>query len=60
MCEHWFRKRSTDIQEGRVGPYSSKAWYKNLRYAKETKKFFVNAKNIGRDFLVNECMIREF
>lgn len=59
MSECWFQKRVQDIQSGKVGAYSSKAWSKNLRYAKETKKFFVNCKNVGRNFLINECMIRQ-
>jgi hypothetical protein len=41
-----------------VGPYPSKAWSKNLRYAKETKKFFANFKKIGRNFIIDDCMIR--
>ena len=30
----------------------------NLRYAKETKRFFANAKKVGQDFLVKSCEIR--
>jgi len=60
MCENWFRKRAENLWEGKAGPYSSKAWQKNLKYAKETKKFFVNSKRVGQDFLVNDCIIRDF
>lgn len=60
MCEHWFQKRVEDIQSGKVGPYPSKSWVKNLRYARETKKFFANCKNTGENFLTNDCMIGRF
>lgn len=58
MCERWFRKRIESIRKGEAKMYSSTQWQKNLRYEKETKKFFKNCKNIGRDFLVKECLVK--
>ena len=60
MYENWFRKCAENLREGKAGLYSSKAWQKNLRYAKETKKFFVNSKRVGQDFLANNCIIHDF
>lgn len=58
MCERWFRKRIQAIREGEAKLFSSTQWQKNLRYDKDTKKFFMNWKNIGRDFLVGECLVQ--
>lgn len=58
LCEHWFQKRLQSIRAHAGGTYTSTQWGKNLRYAKETKKFFVNAKKVGQDFMVESCEIR--
>jgi len=60
MCEHWFKKRSADIQAGKVGPYPSKSWIKNLRYAKDARRFVTNANNIGQRFLDEHCVLQDF
>ena len=60
MCERWFQKRSEDIRQDRVKPYSSKVWQKNLKYAKETKRFLVNGMNLGQEFLISTCLVRPF
>ena len=56
MCERWFQKRSEDIRQGKVGPYSSKVWQKNLRYAKETKRFLIKGMDLGQGFLISTCL----
>ena len=58
MCKRWYQKHLESIKEGKGRPYSSAEWTKNLRYGKETKKFFTNWKNIGQRFLMEECGIR--
>ena len=55
LCERWFRKRLEFLRLGKARPYTSSQWAGNLRYAPETKKFFNNFKNIGRDYLIREC-----
>lgn len=58
MCERWFRNRLESLREGKAKTFSSKEWYKNLRYQKETKKFLTKWKSIGEDFLIKGCGIR--
>jgi hypothetical protein len=58
MCENWFQKRVKAIQSGAACPNSSKGWSGSLKYAKETKRFVMNFKNIGRDFLINKYGIQ--
>ena len=60
MCENWFKKRSEGIHAGRVGPNSSIAWQKNLKYAKETKKFVKNSMDLAERFLVDTCQACHF
>ena len=61
MCERWFQKRMEGIRQSGKAPYSSSTWKKSLTYERGlTVKFFANAKNIGRDFLRNECRIPDF
>jgi hypothetical protein len=55
MCEQWFQKRLEQLHAGSTRPYNATQWAKNLRYAKQTKKFIENTKKIGRNFLANNC-----
>lgn len=60
MCERWFRKRLESLRSGTARPYSSSAWAKNLRYAKETKNFIQTLDHIGRNFLAEDCTIQNW
>lgn len=59
LCEHWFKKCADALRSGKARPYTSTQWGKNLRYEKKGKAFFSNIKNIGRDFLIQDCRIKE-
>jgi hypothetical protein len=58
MCEQWFQKRLASLRSGGGKPTNSSTWAKHLKYAKQTKEFYRRFKNIGRDFLVNDCGIQ--
>lgn len=53
LCEHWFKRRLENILSGKARPLGSSTWVKNLRYEKETKKFFSNFKDLGDEFLTD-------
>jgi len=53
LCEHWFQRRLENIVSGKARPLGSVTWVKNLRYEKETKKFFTQFNRLGDQFLAN-------